>query len=290
MNDLFLKLRPIIKKFKSCDIILVNGNKCLVGVSFFGSPFSEPILSCKYSGPYTYVLSRIAAGFYVPCIEKKNLAQSIFDKVELDMILPRIFYQVLVEVYSVVYKERGSHTSRKERYYDELNLEVLQHFFAVEDKCYKKIKVEDQLNILLTKQFREQCANNFKRVNPDVLKTLEDEINLIARKYSLVVKDYHKTAFYDLEFYLETEPDEYEMKFVQMIFVSQKEKSITITSRYFYIDFGFDEIELLILFIDYVAATVKSCSEKIKQEKTFLYTVMEVFVEHLLLWAIFVKF
>ena len=227
-----------------CDVVLTGADNLYVGLRYDTDFCDSPYVLCKGNGLNTYERKVIEA-IGIPCVENKQLARELYVNVKETEQMPAAYWNVVAEVYSHLKKfKEQKEASEFESQHTE---DVQEHIYSLETRHYQKV---------IRNFKKEKTPRKFSK--EDVARYIGEEIRNLAADYELNTRSYHNSVLKTDEFYLETCFEKFNIKFLQMIFVAEKEEQIYIGTRTFFMAFEFAQANSAVKFIRLL---VKSSNE-----------------------------
>lgn len=255
-------MNQILLEIGRCDVILRCSNEKYIGM-FYDTVFADcPIVICKGECDYNYYLMKAGEMLGIPCVEHKLLVRELFDKVDIGDLVPPEYFRVLGTIYSSLGKYKKKHEGYEE-FIQKLNRDLGNQIYSAENDHYK---------LELRKALRKKKIRQ-KSYEGDVSSLFEEEFRKLSEKYETKLRAYHNPAYNTDEFYFESFIKDYNLKFWQILFISQDEHKIIIATRHFFKIFDFSEVfvalEVFKAFVDVSNTSFKKIAiDYCEQKKT----------------------
>lgn len=259
-NDI-LDARSLINE---CDVIITDGYKYFIGMSYYKDMLCPPIVLCKYSGEYICFLKKIAEILEIPCIEDEETAKTLFEEVEPGDLIPEKLYQVFSRIsinllWGYIEEKKG-----EENFLKHLKKDVNNQIFRLEKRYYRRAA---------KKIFRS--ADNKQDFKGNVCRFFEDEVYNPLEKYGLAygIDCGKNSVLFVLKIPLPVKDVTSYFYFQHIIFIHKPEQKIYIGTRTLFREFDFCEAENALRFCKVLLVT---CYVQLGKDARKLYEEFQI--------------
>ena len=245
-----------------CDVIITDGYKYFIGMSYYKNWLGPPIVVCKYSEEYICFLKKFAEILETPCIENEETAKTLFEEVEPGDLIPERLYQFFSRIYIKLLWGYFEEKKGGETFLKHLKNDVNNQILRSEKRYYRRA----------AKKFFKS-ADNKQDFKGNVCRYFEDELHNMAEKYGLNYRNSHDEAYESDVLYLELFIKEVDLDFCQLVFIHKPDQKIYIGTRTLFREFDFCEAENALRFFKVLVVT---CYEQLEKEVRRFYEEFQI--------------
>ena len=237
-------------EISGCNIVLTNGENQFIGLRYDENITSAPYLVCKGRQGANKYQRKVIQAIGIPCVEEKSIVKNLYAELNEGDSIPVSYWSPISLLYS---KLPAFREPKKEAKFEKhLRGDVKKTLYRFEENIYKKI----------IRKFKRQKISE-KVFEGNVAKYFEEEIKNLTTKYELNIKNCHDPVLMTDEFYMEMYFEKFDIKYLQMIFVAEKERQIYIATRSFFMTFDFEQAEAA---MEFVMLLVEICNTELKTD------------------------
>ena len=248
-------MNKLIAAICKSDVILVNGQKHLVCLSYNSERFDAPIVSLKASNKFRDYFFKMAKTMSIPCLENKLLAAALFDEVDEGNCIPEKFFTPVSKIYSEIAEKMEQIDSSN--FDAKLSQNIMSQFYNDTKHACKRAE---------RYFFRNSSAAERKNLaNKDILEYIEEHLAAFAQKHGLNLR-ISDNAFGERNFCIDSslfwgiQKNNPAFCFWQMLTVSLLDRKIYVASLGRFRAFDIDDAFFV---LDYYIAVFEYCEEKL---------------------------
>lgn len=110
--QLQMAMKRLRQDVPTADVVVTNPTHLAIAIRYDADSLAAPKVVAKGADYLALRIRQIATEFGVPIVERKALARSMYDSVEVGQYIPERFYRAIAEILAYVYELTGKTPSR----------------------------------------------------------------------------------------------------------------------------------------------------------------------------------